>query len=116
MSGRTLVLEGSSAARIVLKDAVAETVHISASSASMMALSGSCDAAVVQISSAAMVSGSGLVCVDLTVEASSAARALLFASGEVTASASSGARVELTGNPLHVEDEVGSGADVVVPR
>jgi hypothetical protein len=109
-----VVIEASSGAQMILADVQANAARISASSAASIDVGGVCVTSKVEISSSAQIAGASFECADLTIDASSAGTATLFASGNVNASASSGALVNLAGHPRRVEDSVSSGADVDV--
>lgn len=116
MTGSKLTIDVSSAADIKVEHIDAQSIAINASSAGTLDLNGACVTGTVQISSGGSISGKALECVDLNIEASSGASGVLFASGQVNAQVSSGANIQLAGNPDHVDDEVSSGADVEVLR
>jgi hypothetical protein len=112
LKGEELRLDASSAARLTVGGVDADKLHLSATSAGQLMLDGNCVVARVELSSGASIGGEGLECVDLDIDASSAGRAVLFATGQVNASASSGAEVRLAGHPNHVDDEENSGGNV----
>ena len=107
-------INAGSAASVSIDGLVTKAAAISASSAATITLSGSCEVAEVVLSSAGTIHGPAFECVDLDVTASSSARGVLYASGQVNGVASSAAYVELYGDPDHVDDEISSGADIDV--
>jgi hypothetical protein len=114
ITGDKVEVNAGSAASVSIDGLVTKAATISASSAATITLSGSCEVAEVVLSSAGTIHGPAFECVDLDVTASSSARGVLYASGQVNGVASSAAYVELYGDPDHVDDEISSGADIDV--
>lgn len=111
-----LHLAANSGSRLVVDAIKSRNAHLSATSGADLMLSGVCDTASVELSSGGVIGGEGFECIDINIEASSGGHALLFASGQVNANASSGAEVRLAGYPDHVDDEENSGGNVEVLR
>jgi hypothetical protein len=112
ISGDALNVAVSSASSVVISDAAVNSAAIEVSSAGQLTISGKSTTARIETSSSGMINARGFEVVDVDITASSASRTLMFASGLVTANASSAALIEISGHPLHVDDEVSSGADV----
>lgn len=104
----------SSGAGLKVSDIVADTATINASTGGIMSLNGSCETAGIQTSTGALIVGGKFECTDLNIEASSGSTTLIYATGQVNANASSGAKVNLAGHPDHVDDETDSGGNVDV--
>lgn len=114
MTGDALAIEASGSATLRVRNIDAQAMMIEGSGSAVIELAGNCSAATLNVSSAAGVSSKGLECVDLDIEASSSAAALVYATGEVIVSASSGASVVVAGHPNHVNDSESTGGDIYV--
>jgi hypothetical protein len=114
ITGDTLNIEVASASFVVIRDAEVNSADIQVSSAGRLMITGKSQTAKIETSSAGMIGARGFEVVDIDITASSASQTVMFASGLVTADASSAATIEISGNPRHVDDEVNSGADVNV--
>lgn len=114
MTGEALAIVASGSANVRIRNMSAEAVTIGGSGSAVIELSGTCSRATLDISSAASVSSKGLECVDLDIEASSSAAALVYATGQVNVSASTGASVAVAGHPSHVNDAESTGGDIYI--
>jgi hypothetical protein len=112
ITGDTLDVSVSSASFVVLRDVAVNSTDIRVSSVGRLLIEGSSTTAKIETSSAGIIGAGKFEVVDVDIVASSASQTLMFASGLVTADASSAAIIEIAGHPLHVDDEVNSGADV----
>lgn len=112
ITGESLAIMVSSASVVVLHDVDVTATSVQVSSAGALLIDGKSTTARIEASSAAQIGARGFEVVDVEITASSASKTLMFASGVVTADASSAAIIEIAGNPLHVDDDVSSGADV----
>jgi hypothetical protein len=112
ITGDALKVAVSSAAIVVIRDVDVSSADIQVSSAGQLLIAGKSKTAQIDTSSAGIIGARDFDVVDVDITASSASRTVMFASGLVTADASSAALIEIAGNPLHVDDEVNSGADV----
>ena len=112
ITGDALNVAVSSASFVVIRDAEVNSADIQVSSAGRLMITGKSQTAKIETSSAGMIGARGFEVVDIDITASSASQTVMFASGLVTADASSAAMIEIAGNPQHVDDEVNSGADV----
>jgi hypothetical protein len=114
LTGPNVSLNAAATSIIVANGVESDHVRINASSVGQVYVSGSCEMVEAEVSSAATVNAGGLKCVDADVVASSASLTTIYASGLVTADASSAARVLLAGHPLHVDDEEASSGNVTI--
>jgi hypothetical protein len=114
ITGDALNVEVSSASIVVIRDVDVSTAAIQVTSAGKLMITGESQTARIETSSAGIIGARGFEVVDIDIEASSGSQMVVFASGLVTADASSGAIIEIAGNPLHVDDEESTGADVNV--
>lgn len=114
MTGEALAIAASGSATLRVRNIDAEAMMIEGSGSAVIALSGNCSVATLNVSSAAGVASKGLECVDVDIEASSSAAALVYATGRVIASASTGASVVVAGHPNHVDDVESTGGDIYV--
>jgi hypothetical protein len=112
ITGDDLKVAVSSASFVVIRDVEVSSADIQVASAGRLMITGTSQTAKIETSSAGMIGARGFEVVDIDITASSASQTVMFASGLVTADASSAAMIEIAGNPLHVDDEVNSGADV----
>ena len=112
ITGDALDVAVSSGSFVLIRDAEVNSTAIEVSSAGRLSISGTSKTAQIEASSSGMINAHGFEVVDVDITASSASQTLMFASGMVTAEASSAALIEIAGHPLHVDDEVNSGADV----
>lgn len=110
-SARVLI-DASSSSDVTIQSADIANVSINASSSSEVNLAGTCDDAVANVSSSATIEAGTLQCVDLRVDASSSSDSRFFATGNVTAYASSSAKVEVLGSPARVDQDVSSSAEI----
>lgn len=114
MTGDAVAIDASGSASLHIRSISAEAVTIGGSGSAVIELSGNCSTATLDISSAAGVSGKRLECIDLDIEASSSASALVYATGQVNVSASTGASVVVAGHPSHVNGTESTGGDIYV--
>ncbi|MGB3336956.1 MAG: head GIN domain-containing protein [Devosia sp.] len=114
MTGDALAIQASGSATLRVRNIDAEAMMIEGSGSAVIELSGNCSTATLNVSSAAGVSSKALECIDLNIEASSSAAALVYATGQVNVSASTGASVVVAGHPSHVDDRESTGGDIYV--
>lgn len=107
-----LSLEASSASVISVDTVRAHAVNVTATSTGRVTLTGECLTITAKVASAASLDARRLQCVDADITAASAGKAIVFASGLVTADVLSAGRLTLVGSPDHVDDEVDSGGQV----
>lgn len=87
-------------------------VAAAASSGGEVRLSGACTSLRAQVSSGAEIDAADLRCATLEASASSGGSVRAYAAGGVTASASSGGDVAVSGNPRNVQKSSSSGGQV----
>ncbi len=102
----------SSSARISWRSAAPANFSISASSGARIEAEGACASLMVTASSSATVKAADLACERVTANASSSGDVDAFARHSATAVASSGSRIELSGNPGEREIARSSGGNI----
>lgn len=112
MTGGNVVLSASSGANLNVTEVQGETFRLDASSGADLVVAGACTSAMASVSSGANLDASGLKCAKFEVEASSGSDARVFASQSIRAEASSGAGIEVSGNPGQIDRETSGGGDI----
>lgn len=111
-AGRKVEVRASSGADIDLRNIKATELISEGSSGSDLRLAGTCETATFSVSSGSDLKARDLECRDVAIDASSGSDAEIFASGTLTAKASSGADVEVHGKPGSVKQDASGGGEV----
>lgn len=112
--GDTFIAEASSGASLSIEDLLAANVTLEASSGAHLQVSGSCSSLHASASSGGTVQAETYTCANVITKASSGATASVVATEAITASASSGASIKVTGNPEDTEINESSGGNVSI--
>lgn len=105
-------IEASSSSDVSIVSDAPGIFVLEASSSADVELAGACSTLTVSASSSADVAAHALNCTEADVNASSGADVDVFASGSVTAQASSGSDIRVSGNPSSRDVSRSSGGDV----
>ncbi|WP_027834324.1 head GIN domain-containing protein [Maritalea myrionectae] len=111
-STENIELLASSGADLDAKGLTAISVKADSSSGADIELAGTCDQAEFSSSSGADLDAGSLECNSVLVDASSGADASVFASDNLEANASSGADINVRGNPSTTQTNTSSGGEI----
>lgn len=114
VTGDEVVIDSSSGSDVHITDIDAGSLEIDASSGSTLNISGTCQSVTVDSGSGSSVRAADMVCLYATVDASSGSSVSITATQSVTAEASSGASVKVSGDPLNTDVEKSSGGSVKI--
>ena len=112
LTGDSINIDVSSGADVTVRDIQGGTVRLETSSGSDLTASGTCELVRADASSGSDINAGKLVCADGRAEASSGSDITVHVTGKMTADVSSGADVNVRGNPTETEIDKSSGGDV----
>lgn len=113
-TAKSLELEASSGANIYAKSLQVNDIMAQASSGGEVELAGTCTDAEMSASSGAEIDAQAFECKSVEVDASSGGRATVFASENLQANASSGARITAHGEATRSQSNSSSGGEVEI--
>ena len=108
----SLDLDAASGSDIAISGLTVGRLQANASSGSDIALSGTCDGINADASSGGNIDAEDLTCTDAVLDASSGADIALQVTGRLKANASSGADIDISGQPTSTDIDQSSGGDV----
>ncbi len=112
MSGNHLSADVSSGASLNLVSLAYDSYALTASSGANIVAAGACVTVEADASSGAGINIADLRCETAQASATTGGAVSVFASGTITASASSGARIDILGNPGKVDANASSGGTI----
>jgi len=112
LTGDQLVLNASSGANIAVTEVEVGTIRIEASSGADVDISGTADSIAAEASSGGDIDAENLVAGNATASASSGSNMSVNATASIRAQASSGADIDVRGNPPERDVDSSSGGDV----
>ena len=112
LSGDSVYVDTSSGSSVTVSEIDAGTIEIETSSGSSVTLSGTCTTVNSDTSSGSSLRAKDLICNAADLESSSGSSTSITAKQSVSASASSGSSINVSGNPSEQDVKKSSGASV----
>lgn len=116
VTGDALTFSSSSGADLSVTGIAGKSIELSASSSAGLKVAGTCETGRADASSGADLEADDLLCATMEVNASSGSDLDVYASKSIRAKTSSGADLNIRGNPADVEQESSSGSDIKLEK
>lgn len=114
LSGESVYVDTSSGSSVNVADIDANKITVDTSSGSSVTLAGTCGAVSSDTSSGSSLRASSLICANAELESSSGSSTSVTANQSVSAKASSGASISVSGNPADRDVKKSSGGSVTI--